>query len=215
MRLNLKSLSLSLLALSIILLGCFYIYSELVNKKSYSIKFNDDNLSSSFKLDITQNINDINNFLENYNFMKMYIVKKEYSDIEITISLKKPFAKNNLNQEIIFYDNSIASFVFFNQSFIDGISLVDTSQNTLQINNYLKESFDDLKQIFDINQIEFIDERRYDLIIKNNSKIMLPKIIDKKLTQFIKKNINLFKNDNVYREYLDFRNFNYKTIRMK
>jgi len=215
MRLNLKSLSLSLLALAIILLGCFHIYSELVNKKSYLIKFNDDNLSSSFKLDITQNINDINNFLENYNFIKKYIVKKEYSDIEITISIKKPFAKNNLNQEIIFYDNSIASFVFFNQSFIDGINLVDTSQNTLQINNYLKESFDDLNQIFDINQIEFIDERRYDLIIKNNSKIMLPKIIDKKLTQFIKKNINLFKNDNVFREYLDFRNFNYKTIRMK
>ena len=215
MRLNLKSLSLSLLAFAIISLGCFHIYSELVNKKSYLIKFNDDNLSSSFKLDITQNINDINNFLENYNFIKEYIVKKEYSDIEIIISIKKPFAKNNLNQEIIFYDNSIASFVFFNQSFIDGIDLVDTSQNTLQINNYLKESFDDLKQIFDINQIEFIDERRYDLIIQNNSKIMLPKIIDKKLTQFIKKNINLFKNDNVFREYLDFRNFNYKTIRMK
>ena len=215
MRLKLKSLSLSLLALSIILLGCFYTYSELVNKKSYLIRFNNDKLSSSFKLDITQNINDINNFLENYNFIKKYIIKKEYSDIEITLSIKKPFAKNNLNQEIIFYDNSIASFVFFNQSFIDGIDLIDTSQNTLQINNYLKESFDELNRIFDINQIEFIDERRYDLIIQNNSKIMLPKIIDKKLTQFIKKNINLFKNDNVFREYLDFRNFNYKTIRMK
>ena len=75
--------------------------------------------------------------------------------------------------------------------------------------------FDDLKRIFNINQIEFIDQRRYNLIIENNIKVMLPKKIDQKLIIFIKKNLELLKNNSDFKEYLDFRNFNEKTIRVK
>ena len=70
-------------------------------------------------------------------------------------------------------------------------------------------------RIFNINQIEFIDERRYNLILDNNIKVMLPKKIDHKLIIFIEKNLDLLKNNSDFKEFLDFRNFNKKTIRVK
>tara|TARA_B100001057_G_C22650731_1_gene872001 strand:- start:357 stop:542 length:186 start_codon:yes stop_codon:yes gene_type:complete len=60
-----------------------------------------------------------------------------------------------------------------------------------------------------------IDQRRYNLIIQNNIKVMLPKKIDKKLIIFIEKNFEFLKNSNDFKEYLDFRNFNEKMIRIK
>ena len=85
----------------------------------------------------------------------------------------------------------------------------------MKINKYLKTTFEDLKKIFNISQIEFIDQRRYNLILQNNIKVMLPKKIDKKLIIFIEENIDFLKNSNDFREYLDFRNFNEKMIRVK
>jgi len=123
--------------------------------------------------------------------------------------------KNNLNQEIIFKDNSLASYDFFSQSFIDNIHLIDTSVESLKINKYLNTTFKDLKRIFNITQIEFIDQRRYNLILDNNIKVMLPKKIDHKLIIFIEKNLELLKSNSEFKEYLDFRNFNEKMIRVK
>ena len=196
MSINIKYLSLSIFSIIILISSFFYVYSN-------------------FEINISHNLEDIDNYLNNYKFIKSYIVKKNKPYIDISIVLKKPFAKNNLNQEIIFDDNSIASFSFFDQTFVDSIYLIDTSQESMQINNHLKNNFEDLKKIFKINQIEFIDERRYNLIIDDNIKIMLPKKIDKKLIIFIKKNLDLLKNNTDFKEYLDFRNFNDKTIRLK
>ena len=75
--------------------------------------------------------------------------------------------------------------------------------------------FKDLKRIFNITQIEFIDQRRYNLILQNNIKVLLPKIIDRKLIIFIDENYEFLKNNNDFKEYLDFRNFNEKMIRVK
>jgi hypothetical protein len=196
------------------MISFYYVYLSFENKIS-NFKFNNKNLSSSFQIDIYNNINNINNYLNNYEFIQSYIIKKINSDIFISIKLKKPFAKNNINQEIIFDDSTLASFNFFDQSFIDSIYLIDTSIESLKINDYLKSMFDDLKRIFNINQIEFIDERRYNLILDNNIKVMLPKKIDHKLIIFIEKNLELLKNNSDFKEYLDFRNFNGKTIRVK
>jgi hypothetical protein len=215
MSINIKYLSLSIFSIIILISSFFYVYSNFTNINSNLIKFDSKNLNSNFEINISHNLEDIDNYLNNYKFIKSYIVKKNKPYIDISIVLKKPFAKNNLNQEIIFDDNSIASFSFFDQTFIDSIYLIDTSQESMQINNYLKNNFEDLKKIFKINQIEFIDERRYNLIIDDNIKIMLPKKIDKKLIIFIKKNLDLLKNNTDFKEYLDFRNFNDKTIRLK
>ena len=197
------------------LFGFYYVFVSLENESSNSIKFNDQNLSLSFEIDISQNINNINDYLNNYKFIQSYIIKKKNSKIFIDIILKKPFAKNNLNQEIIFKDNSLASYEFFSQSFIDTIYLIDTSVESLKINKYLNTTFKDLKRIFNITQIEFIDQRRYNLILQNNIKVMLPKKIDKELIIFIEENLEFLKNNNDFKEYLDFRNFNEKMIRVK
>ena len=210
-----RYLIISIISLLFLLFGFYYISVSLKNESYNSIKFNDQNLSLSFEIDISQNINNINNYLNNYEFIQSYIIKKKNSKIFINIVLKKPFAKNNLNQEIIFKDNSLASFDFFNQSFIDSIYLIDTSVESLKINKYLKTSFNDLKTILNIIQIEFIDKRRYNLILQNNIKVMLPKIIDKELIIFIEENFEFLKNSNDFNEYLDFRNFNEKMIRIK
>ena len=44
---------------------------------------------------------------------------------------------------------------------------------------------------------------------------MLPKKIDKELINFIEENFKFLKNNNDFKEYLDFRNFNEKMIRVK
>ena len=85
----------------------------------------------------------------------------------------------------------------------------------MKINKYLNTTFKDLKRIFNITQIEFIDQRRYNLILQNNIKVMLPKKIDKELIIFIEDNLEFLKNNNDFKEYLDFRNFNEKMIRVK
>jgi hypothetical protein len=198
-----------------LLFGFYYVFVSLENESSNSIKFNDQNLSLSFEIDISQNINNINDYFNNYKFIQNYIIKKKDSKVFINIVLKKPFAKNNLNQEIIFKDNSLASYDYFSQSFIDSIYLIDTSAESLKINKYLEATFNDLKSIFNITQIEFIDQRRYNLILQNNIKVMLPKKIDKELIIFIEDNLEFLKNNNDFGEYLDFRNFNEKMIRVK
>ena len=211
----LRYLMISIISLLFLLFGFYYVFVSLENESSNSIKFNDQNLSLSFEIDISQNINNINDYLNNYKFIQNYIIKKKDSKVSIDIVLKKPFAKNNLNQEIIFKDNSLASYDYFSQSFIDSIYLIDTSVESLKINKYLKTTFTDLKRIFNITQIEFIDQRRYNLILQNNIKVMLPKKIDKELIFFIEENLEFLKNNNDFREYLDFRNFNEKMIRVK
>ena len=210
-----RYLIISIISLLFLLFGFYYVFVSLENESSNSIKFNDQNLSLSFEIDISQNINKINDYLNNYKFIENYIIKKKNSKIFINIVLKKPFAKNNLNQEIIFKDNSIASYDFFSQSFIDTIYLIDTSVESLKINKYLNTTFKDLKRIFNFTQIEFIDQRRYNLILQNNIKVMLPKKIDQELIIFIEENLEFLKNNNEFKEYLDFRNFNEKMIRVK
>ena len=210
-----RYLMISIISLLLLLFGFYFVFVSFKIESSNSIEFKDQNLSLSFEIDISQNINNINDYLNNYKFIQSYIIKKKNSKIFIDIVLKKPFAKNNLNQEIIFKDNSLASYDFFSQSFIDTIYLIDTSVESLKINKYLNTTFNDLKRIFNITQIEFIDQRRYNLILHNNIKVMLPKKIDKELIIFIEENLEFLKNNNDFKEYLDFRNFNEKMIRAK
>ena len=210
-----RYLIISIISLLLLLFGFYYVFVSLKIENFNSIEFNDQNLNLSFEKDISQNINNINDYLNNYKFIQNYIIKKKNSKVFINIVLKKPFAKNNLNQEIIFKDNSLASYDYFSQSFIDSIYLIDTSAESLKINKYLEATFNDLKRIFNITQIEFIDQRRYNLILQNNIKVMLPKKINKELIIFIEDNFEFLKNSNDFKEYLDFRNFNEKMIRVK
>ena len=101
------------------------------------------------------------------------------------------------------------------ENYLDKINLIDISKNGLYINNYLNENSQILFSLFNINQIEYIDDRRYNLVLSNGRIVMLPKVIDSKLINFIINNINLIDKSTNYQQFLDLRNFHNKTIRLK
>tara|TARA_B100000497_G_C7676261_1_gene408565 strand:- start:752 stop:1393 length:642 start_codon:yes stop_codon:yes gene_type:complete len=203
----------SIVSFLIIFLACFYLY--LFNESAKSIKFSSSGISIDFEVEISNNIKDIENFLINYEFIESYLVRLINKDLNIEINLKKPFAKNNLNQEIIFEDGSVGSFSYFNNEYIQNIELIDISEESLMINDYLDRSIDQLKSIFKIIQIKFIDSRRYDIYLEGNLRIMMPKKIDQKLLLFLEENYELLKQNSNFQDYLDLRNFHEKTIRAK
>jgi hypothetical protein len=203
----------SIVSFSIIFAGYFYLY--LFKENTKLIKFSPSGISIDFEVEISNNIKDVEKFLINYEFIESYLVTLNNKDLNVDINLKEPFAKNNLNQEVIFEDGSIGSFSYFNNEYIENIELIDTSEETLQINNYLNKSIDHLSTIFKINQIKFIDSRRYDIYLEDNLRIMLPKIIDQKLLLFLEDNYELLKQNSNFKDYLDLRNFHEKTIRAK
>ena len=166
-------------------------------------------------MDIANNIENLESFFENYTFIEKYLINRKNSEIDINIQIKEPFAKNQINQEIIFTDNSIGSFSFFKEKYINSIDLIDISNNPIQINNYLRKSLAEINNLFEISQIEYVDGRRYNLYLAKGLIIMLPKKINEDLLIFIKQNYEILKNNTNFQEYLDLRNFHEKTIRAK
>ena len=203
----------SIVSFLIIFIVCFYLY--LFKESTKLIKFSSSGISIDFEVEISNNIKDIENFLINYEFIESYLVRLINKDLNIEINLKKPFAKNNLNQEIIFEDGSVGSFSYFNNEYIQNIELIDISEESLMINDYLDRSIDQLKSIFKIIQIKFIDSRRYDIYLEGNLRIMMPKKIDQKLLLFLEENYELLNQNSNFQDYLDLRNFHEKTIRAK
>ena len=116
---------------------------------------------------------------------------------------------------MIFTDNTTAPIKYFKPNYLNSINLIDISQNSIHINNYLNEYYKFLSSLFDIDQIEYIDNRRYNLVLRNGRIVMLPKVIDSKLLYFIKNNIDLIDKSTNYTKFLDLRNFHNKTIRLK
>ena len=120
-----------------------------------------------------------------------------------------------MTKEVIFYDNTTAPINYFKSNYLDSINLVDISNDTIYINNYLYETYQTLSSIFKIDQIEYIENRRYNLVLSNGRIVMLPKVIDSKLLNFIKNNIDIIDKNTNYTHFLDLRNFHNKTIRLK
>ena len=202
---------------SILLLLSFILFSinYLINKNSEIINFIDSEINDDFEIEITNNLDNINIFLKDYLFIESHLLKKKKNEINIQINLKKPFAKNNLTKEVIFADNTTAPFNYFKPNYLDNINLIDVSQKSMQINTYLNTHFQSLSSLFEIDQIEYIENRRYNLVLSNGRKVMLPKVIDSKLLYFIKNNIDLIDKSTNYNQFLDLRNFHNKTIRLK
>lgn len=215
MKLWQKKIILTIISFLIFGLFLFYTFKYFLDNTPSIFEFHSEIISGEFESEIANNTNDINSFLKDYSFIKSYLVKKNLSKIDINIEIKEPFAKNIFNKEIIFMDSTTASFKYFNDKFINQIPLIDISKETLVINQYLSNSFERLNKLFNISNIEYIDSRRYNLILDNNLVVMLPKIINEEFLMFIENNLNLLENNTNYSEYLDLRNFHEKTIRLK
>ena len=205
----------SLISLLLLFFFSFLIYKFYLNSDPTIINFNNNELSSDFEMEITNNLENLDNFFDNFTFIKSYLVNRKNFEIDINIKIKEPFAKNLINEEIIFTDNTLASLKFFTQNYINSIDLEDISSNSIQINNYLRQFLLEISNLFQVSQIEYVDGRRYNLYLVNGQIIMLPKKITKDLLVFIKQNYEILKRNTNFQEYLDLRNFHEKTIRAK
>ena len=234
MKLRLKEISIYLISIILLLSSFYFSMHYLFNKDSVIINFIDSDIHKDFEIEITNNLDDINNFLKEYLFIENYLLKRKKNEITIQLKLKEPFAINNLTNEVIFTDNTIAPINYFETNYLNSINLIDISQNSIHINyylnsihlidisqnsihinNYLNEYYLSLSTLFDIVQIEYIEDRRYNLVLSDGKIIMLPKVIDSKLLYFIKNNIDLIDKSTNYSKFLDLRNFHNKTIRLK
>ena len=215
MKLRIKDALIYFASISLFICFVYFSINSLIKKPIEIINFIDSNIHEDFEFDITNNLDDINKYLDEYSFIESHLLKKENNKIYIKLNLKKVFAINYMTKEIIFYDNTTAPFTYFKQNYLDSINLIDISRRSVQINNYLNEYYKSLSSLFDIEQIEYIEDRRYNLILSNGRIVMLPKVIDSKLLYFIKKNIDLIDKSTNYRQFLDLRNFHNKTIRLK
>ncbi len=215
MKLRLKEISIYLL--SIVLLLSFFYFSihYLFNKDSVIINFIDSDIHEDFEIEITNNLDDINNYLSEFLFIENYLLKRKKNEIIIQLKLKQPFAVNNSANEVVFIDNTIASKNYFKSNYLDSINLIDISQKSIRINNHLNEYYQSLSTLFKIEQIEYIENRRYNLVLSDGKIVMLPKVIDSKLLNFIRNNIDLINKNTNYSKFLDLRNFHNKTIRLK
>ena len=215
MKLRYREVAIYFSSILVLILFINFSINYITKKPLEIINFIQSDIHEDFEIEITNNLNDINNYLKEYLFIDSHLIKRNNNEINIQINLKKPFALNNLTKEVIFYDNTTASSYYFKQNYLDKINLIDISKNSLHINNYLNENSQILFSLFNINQIEYIDDRRYNLVLSNGRLVMLPKVIDSKLINFIKNNINLIDKSTNYQQFLDLRNFHNKTIRLK
>ena len=215
MKLKYKEVFIYLFSISLLLSFILFSINYLINKNSEIINFIDSEINDDFEIEITNNLDNINIFLKDYLFIESHLLKKKKNEINIQINLKKPFAINNLTKEVIFVDNTIAPFDYLKQNYLDSINLIDISEKSIHINKYLNEYYQSLSSLFEIDQIEYIENRRYNLVLSNGRIVMLPKVIDSKLLYFIKNNIDLIEKSTNYNQFLDLRNFHNKTIRLK
>ncbi len=215
MKLRYREVAIYFSSILVLILFINFTVNYIIKKPLEIINFIQSDIHEDFEIEITNNLNDINNYLKEYLFIESHLIKSNNNEINIQINLKKPFALNNFTNEVIFYDNTIASSYYFKQNYLDKINLIDISKNSLHINNYLNENSQILFSLFNIKQIKFIDDRRYNFVLSNGRIVMFPKVIDSKLINFIKNNINLIDKSTNYQEFLDLRNFHNKTIRLK
>ncbi len=215
MKIKYKDISIYLLSILFLILLVYFSINYLIKKPLDIINFIESDINEDFEIEITNNFNNINEYLKKYSFIESYLLKRNNNEINIQINLKQPFAINNLTKEVIFYDNIKAPSNYFKSNYLNKINLIDISKNSININNYLNENYQSLSTLFNIDQIEYIDDRRYNLVLSNGRIVMLPKVIDTKLLYFIKNNIDLIDKNTNYSHFLDLRNFHNKTIRLK
>ena len=214
MKINLSVFLNFIISISILLFFLYFVINY-ISKKPTIINFIHSDINTNFEIDITDNLNNINNYLKNFEFIESYLLKKNKNEINIKIKLKNVFAKNNSIQEIIFFDNTTAPFNYFKSTYLDNIDLIDISNDAIYINRYLSDNYQKLASIFNISQIEYIDDRRYNLVLSSGTIIMLPKVIDSDFINFIQNNIEIINKNTNYEKFLDLRNFHKKSIRLK
>ena len=77
MKLRLKEISIYLLFNHITFIFFLFSINYLFNKDSVIINFIDSDIHEDFEIEITNNLDDINNFLKKYLFIENYLLKRK------------------------------------------------------------------------------------------------------------------------------------------
>ena len=161
MKARYKDISIFLISILSLILFVYFSINYLKKKPLEIINFIDSDINDNFEIEITNNLNNIKKYLKKFPFIESFLLQRNDNEINIQINLKQSFARNHLTQEVIFYDNIKAQFNYFKPNYLDTINLIDISKNSMHINNYLNENYQTLSSIFNIKQIEYIDDRRW------------------------------------------------------
>ena len=77
MKIRFKEISYYLLSVILLLSFFYFSINFLTNKDPEIINFIDSDIHEDFELEITNNLDDINNFLKEYLFIEKYLFKKK------------------------------------------------------------------------------------------------------------------------------------------
>ena len=173
------------------------------------------NLSNEFIDLIPSDPKLIKNYLTSQGFIKYFNVQVGKENLIIDIIIKKPIAKNINTNQIIFENNLIIQSNYFEEDFINKIKLIDITSKTLLIDSEFLNKLRNIKFFNKFTKIEFIDNRRYDLYLNDERKLMLPKVVDDEIINFLNDQYEIFINNNKFNNYMDLRNFYSDSIRMQ
>ena len=118
MKFKLKEISIYLFSIILLLFSIYFSAHHLFKKDSVIINFIDSDIHEDFEIEITNNLDDLNNFLKEYLFIENYLLKRKKNEIIIQLKLKEPFAINNFTNEVIFTDNTIAPTNYFEINYL-------------------------------------------------------------------------------------------------
>ena len=104
MKLRIKDALIYFVSISLLIYFVYFSINSLNKKPIEIINFIDSNIHEDFEFDITNNLDDINKYLDEYTFIESHLLKKENNKIYIQLNLKEVFAINYMTKEIIFYD---------------------------------------------------------------------------------------------------------------
>ena len=131
MKFKYSKITIYIISLLSVILFIYFSVNYLIKKPYEIINFVDSDIHEDFEIEITNNLYRINNYLKEYLFIESHLFKREDNEINIKINLKKPFAINNLTNEVIFYDNTKASIRYFRKSYLEKIKLKEDNKGVL------------------------------------------------------------------------------------
>ena len=96
MKLRYKDISIFLVSILFLTLFIYFSIIYLIKKPIEIINFVDSEIHEDFEIELTNNLNNINNYIKEYLFIESYLLKRNKNEINIHIKLKKSFASPNI-----------------------------------------------------------------------------------------------------------------------
>ena len=78
-----------LISILLFIIISYFLINNIMKKQIEIINFIDSEIHENFEVEITNNLEDINNYLKKFLFIESYLLKRLNNEINIYINLKK------------------------------------------------------------------------------------------------------------------------------